>query len=127
MRSKFASLLLVALVSEASAAPPFSGQWFSCEGTSGEFQSLSVERAGNHYKGLLESSRNGGVYSAELTGSTRLGVLKLHGCQSYRGEQSPSCVTVEVTLGTRHSSFKRISPKNFELSIAECHARLRES
>jgi len=127
MSRKFVILLLVALSFEANAAPSFAGQWFSCEGTSGEFQSLTVERVGHAYKGLLESSRNGGVYSAELTGTPRSGMLELRGCQAYRGEQSPSCVAVGVTLGARSSSFRRIPPRKFELSIAECRAKHQES
>jgi hypothetical protein len=81
--------------------------------------SLTVEQVGPGYKGLLESSRNGGVYSAELTGSVRTGMLELRGCQAYRREQPPSCVAVAVTLGARGSSFERIPPGKFELRIAE--------
>ena len=126
--SKYANFLLVALLGSANAATSFVGLWFSCEGTSGEFQSLSVERSGEHYTGLLESSRNGGVHSAQLTGSVRAGVLELRGCQANRGEAPPSCAPeVVVQLGARGSSFKRISPQRFERHIGECHAMRKES
>ena len=127
MGSKFAALLLAVLVCEASAAPTLAGQWFSCAGNSGEFESLAVERAGDQYTGLLESSRSGGAYSAELKGSPRSGVLKLSGCQAYRGELSPVCVAVAVTLGKRASPFKRISPQDLERNIADCRAKYRDS
>lgn len=120
--------MFAAFLCDANAASSFDGHWFSCDGKSGEFQSLIVEQVNGLYKGVLESSRNGGVYSAELTGSVREGALVLHGCQAYRGEASKDCaLPIEIKLGKRDSSFKYISPSQQERSIAKCRALRKES
>jgi hypothetical protein len=122
--TKSLPVLLLAFASTAQAAHSFEGAWFSCERKTGEYYSLEVSQLNGKYSGLLESSHNGGVYSAELRGTARAGKLVLSGCQAYRGETPEKCdPPVVVTLGESKSSFKRVSSQSFGSSAAECRRR----
>lgn len=108
--------------SSALASPTYIGTWFSCDIKSGEYSVLEVEKQKNQYTGLLESSRNGGVYSAQLSGIPRKSSITLRGCQSYRGETCNNTnPQIVVTLkSSSNVGFTRISKASLNQYVKQC-------
>jgi hypothetical protein len=107
----------------ALASSAFVGTWFSCEVQSGEYQILTVEKPNNQYTGFLESSNNGGVYTALLSGGSRKSSLTLSGCQNYRGEICPepkAHISIILKNNSRSSGFTHIPKQSLDQRIKQC-------
>ena|SRR5450830_1550525 len=125
---KSSLMVLLSLIAIETAAAPFSGIWLSCEQGSGDFRLLELEQNDEFVRGILEESRSGGVWSAELQGVVKEDALLLHGCILYRGEPlkgcDPSNAPVLARLPTRDDSsiFSLVESKDLQRDIDRCTA-----
>ncbi|BCM25379.1 hypothetical protein [Methyloradius palustris] len=122
MRKYFAILMALFAIQVHASDEAYIGTWFSCDSKSGEYEVLDVEKLNDRYVGLLESSKSGGVYSAQLSGAPIKAGLILTGCQSYRGEACTNkAPTIRISLKNSNSAgFIHIPKSSLKKLIKQC-------